>query len=748
MASSINSILGIGAGALYAHQNSIQTTGNNIANVDTEGYSRQGVRYETNPSLNASPGQIGQGVRAVEVYRMFNRFVEKAYISKASDASRWSEQAGLLSNIDALVYESDTVPGVGSTLNQFFKGWQTLSNNGTLQSSREALLSDAETLATFIREQEATLRYMQQQMDGLIQTDVNRANQLIQEIAQLNSQINQFSEPGKNNPNSLLDQRDLKARQLAEIVDIDIVDKGEGHYTVSTKSGMTLVDEGNGYTFEFHGPEFKKNLAALRPGEAGYQGGVNFAGSDEYEYTLEILNGGTVNGGATFKVSLDGGKSWLCNDGTYRTASQVRDLTAGMTAAEKAASGSYFKSFDANDGSNPAFVKDLEISFDAVDPATGLPTNALREGDQFTIMPKSGVYWNSPTTGLINVTPQTLSDGTQNPRRLTGGTLTAYFEFRDNLVGEYRDRLDSFTSTLIWEVNRVHSQGVGLEKLTSVLGDYQVKNSAAALNGPYSGLKYGDKIQDGTFSFALYDANGEPVMDGGKHVMVTVEDFKATDSLDDMARKINEAAGNHVAGPPADQKYLTASVIDGKLHLQTKTDPDSVDGGVFSFGVVNDSSGALAALGINTFFKGEGAGDIAVRDDIVKNLNLINAGAVNGGGEGNSGDTITALEMSKLATKKISFTHPATGKVTEQTLLANYSAYVTRVGADTQSAKYNATLHGTMASDLRSQQDSNSGVNLDEEMTNLVRFQNSYKAAAKLITTADEMLQTIIGLKQ
>ena len=54
----------------------------------------------------------------------------------------------------------------------------------------------------------------------------------------------------------------------------------------------------------------------------------------------------------------------------------------------------------------------------------------------------------------------------------------------------------------------------------------------------------------------------------------------------------------------------------------------------------------------------------------------------------------------------------------------------------------------TMAGDLRNQQDSNAGVSLDEEMTNLVKFQNSYKAAAKLITTADEMLQTVIGLKQ
>ena len=739
MASSVNSILGIGAGALYAHQNSIQTTGNNIANVDTEGYSRQGVRYETNPSLNAYPGQIGQGVRATEVYRMFNRFVEKAYIDKSADFSRWSEQHNLLKNIDALVYESDTIPGVASTLGQFFTGWQTLSNNGTLLSSREALLSDAESLATFVREQYSTLTYMQQQMDGLIQMDIERANKLIQEIAQLNNQINVYSIPGQNNPNSLLDQRDLKVRQLAEIVDIDVIDRGEGHYTVSTKSGLTLVDEGVGYSFEFHGPEVQKYLTS----GSAYTGNVVFTGNDENEYTLDIVTGGTVNSGATFRLSLDGGKTWLCNDNAWRTDAQI----AGLSPADLAEKG--VTTFEVNDDSKPIYVKELEISFEN--------SGALSSGDRFTIVPKSAIYWNSPTTGLLNVTPQTLPDGTQNPRRLTGGTMTAYFEFRDHLIGEYRDRLDTFTRSLAWEVNHIHSQGVGLEKLTTVLGDYQVKNDKAALTSPYSGLTFGDKLQAGTFTIALYDADDNPVLDAnGQHQLVKVNfDPTSTTQVGIPPNQVDAgslqglklAIDNAVSTVNADRTAaglttvsFQTNITDGRLDL-------SSSGGT-SFGFVNDTTGVMAGLGINTFFKGDGAGDFSVRADIVKNLNLINAAAINGGGEGNSGDTLTALEMAQLGSKKISIRNPTTGKVTEQTLLGYYSAYVTKVGADTQTAKYNTALYGSMAQDLRNQQDSNSGVNLDEEMTNLVKFQNSYKAAAKLITTADEMLQTILGLKQ
>ena len=741
MASSINSILGMGAGALYAHQNAIQTTGNNIANVDTEGYSRQGVRYETNPSLNAFPGQIGQGVRATEVYRMFNRFVEKAYINKSSDSARWAEQHSLLRNVDALVYESDVIPGVGSTLNSFFNGWQTLSNNGTLISSREALLSDAENLTTYIREQYNTLRYMQQQMDGLIQADVARANQLIQEIAQLNGQINQHSVLGKNNPNSLMDQRDLKARQLSEIIDIDIIDRGEGLYTVNTKSGLTLVDVNNHFELSFQGPMVNDYRCKSPP--TTYQGTAHFEGEDQYEYTVQVVQGGTVGAGgasgtATFKVSLDSGNSWLCNDGIYRTEAQVAAITDPAELVEKG-----FKEFEANDDGKPAYVLGVKIWFDSgkgdlVAKGDAVPGGTAGQSDKFEIVPKSGVYWKRPTGDeLVNITPMRMGDGTENPRRTTGGTLAAYFEFRDHLVGGYLDRLDSFAGTLAWEVNRIHSQGYGLEPRTSVLGEYQVDNTSVPLNSPYSGMAFGDRLQAGTMSVAMYDADGNPLLNAaGQHVVVEVTFDPTTGSLDDLATAINSAATTALAGTGV---TLSANVSDGRLDL------NSLNGG---FGFVNDTTGALAGLGINTFFKGEGAGDITVSADIVRNLNLINAAAINGGGEGNSGDTITALEISKLATKKVSFADLATGKISDQTLLANYSSYVTRVGADTQTAQYNSSLYGAMATDLRNQQDSNSGVNLDEEMTNLVRFQNSYKAAAKLITTADEMLQTILGLKQ
>ncbi len=725
MASSINAVLNIGAGALFANQTAIQTTGNNIANVNTEGYSRQRVRFEEYPSLDFAPGQMGQGVRAAEVYRMFDRFVEKAYLSKSSQATRWNEQHQLLTSVESLFNESNS-PGIASALDEFFNGWQQLSQDGASSSNREALLSNAETLAAFISETDQAMAYMQKQMDGLIQTDIDRANTLMKEIAALNKQINTHSIPGSNNPNTLMDQRDLKVRELAGIVDIDVIDRGEGHYVVNTKSGMTLVDEEVSYSFEYWGARSEKYLTT----NSAYTGDIRFDGSDEYEYTVKVIGYADGSGGVTstgsglvdtsgsvppaagtpiYQVSLDGGRTWLKNaDGTVAN-------------------------YPATDTANQVTVKDLNISFDAGSP--------LSVGDRFEIVPKSAIYWNSPTTGLINVTPQMLGDGTANDRRLTGGTITSYFDFRDNQLAQYRERLDAFAQSLTWEVNRIHSQGVGLEKLSSVLGDYRVENIDVPLNSNQSGLVWAGRLQQGNFSIAIYDsATGDPVYsDPGVRTALDVNFDPATDTLESLRDKINGSSANaNPSGVPP--TFVTATIVDGRLQIQSNS-------ANHQFGFEADTSGVLAAMGINTFFKGEHAGDMAVRDEIVHNLNLINAGRINGGAEGNRGDTITALEIAQLSTKKVSI-GTATQGAMEQTLVGFYATLVAKVGGDTATAKYNSGLYGAMAQDLRDKQDENAGVNLDEEMTNLVRFQNSYKAAAKLITTADQMLQTILGLKQ
>ena len=157
--------------------------------------------------------------------------------------------------------------------------------------------------------------------------------------------------------------------------------------------------------------------------------------------------------------------------------------------------------------------------------------------------------------------------------------------------------------------------------------------------------------------------------------------------------------------------------------------------------------GLYAALGVNTFFAGDSARTITLNPKCGANSSYVNAGQINGADSADQGNNQTALNIAGLAstavTLRTTFSTP-----TSQTLQAYYSSLVGSVGVDTENAKFNYDYENSLATDLNNQQQAVSGVNLDEEMSNLIKFQHSYQAAAKMISTADQMWQTVLGLKQ
>ncbi len=701
----LNSLLHIGNGALFASQSAIQTTGNNIANVNTPGYSRQAVRFEENISLDSRPGQMGTGVTAAEVFRYFNSFIEEQYNERNSVYQRWDTQQEVLQSVQSLFNESNT-EGLNSMMNKFFADWQALSQRPDDTAVREALLADTENMLMLFRDTEANLSRMQQQMDAFIKQDVEDVNDVITRIADLNRQIQIHDIPGSNNANTLLDQRNALVRELAEKIDIDVIDNGSGDFTVNTKAGHTLVDGSEVYAIRFTGPAAYPTLSA----GSAFDGSIGFEGSDEYEYTVDIVQSGAVtssagSGAAMFRVSLDGGRTWVKDEN-------------GADAL-----------FAARPESEKINVQGIDIYFNA-------GTQNLTAGDSFTIVPKNHLMWESPTTQDLNITPQSFLDGTENSRRLTGGSLTGYFSLRDYNIGRYREKLNALSESLVWEVNRLHSQGGGEVPLTGTYGTYDVARTNRALGSSEADLAYGDRLEAGNMTVYAYDtATGKLASNASfgpldfDPASPGIQNFDPdVHTLEDVRDAFNNSMGT----------FLTASIQDNKLVLNSK------DGYAFRLGA--DSTGLNAALGLNTFFKGDSASTIAIRDDVRQSPGLINAGSVNGGQEANEGDASTALSIARLKDKDVSIRTPFE-KSSTQTLQEYYSGLVGAVGADTANATFNAMFNGTLATDLNERQNEVAGVSLDEEMTNLIKFQHSYKAAAKLITTADEMLQTVLGLK-
>jgi flagellar hook-associated protein 1 FlgK len=700
----IGTILDIGKKALFASQTSLEVTSNNIANVNTEGYHRQEVLLEESPALNLNPGQIGTGVDAKEVIRHFDQFIENQYNIQAGEREMWDKLNQSLGDVEILFDESGS-GGTNAALAQFFQNWQDLSVSPDSQSMRTALLGNSETLVRTVNQTVNNLKDIQGQMDNYISQDVERVNEIIDEIAKINKQINIHEVEGQINANALRDKRDKLVRELGEKMDIKYIDNGMGDVTILTKAGHTLVDGQDTFRLAFEGPQ---SFADLQPG-SGFDGKIYFQGSSSREYKIEITSDGeepNPSGNATFRVSADGGRTWLKDEN-------------GNTE------------FTASNYDNRVKIpgSDVEVWFGPSDDSGGTASTSLSEGDSFSLVPKKGLYWYKNTSSKVNVTPQKMPNGLDNERRITSGSLAGYFNFRDSNVGEYEEKLNAFAESLAWEVNRQHSQGAGEQKFSSVLGTYSTLNQGEPLANAGSGLEFGDKLESGNLMFYVYDSNGDlsssgPLDFGGAG---GIQNFDpSTHSLEDV-RDAFDSVGN-----------INASIVNGRLQLE------ATGGHEFAFG--SDTSGLLAGLGLNTYFEGTNATNLALNSQVRNNVAFINAGHVNGENESNSGDNTIARAIANLQEKKVSISTISEG-TTNQTLQEYYDSLVGKVGADKDMADFNYQYNKSLAEDLNSRQQEVSGVNMDEEMTSLIKFQQSYQAAAKLITTADRMVQTLLSIR-
>ena len=690
----ITSVLNIGRWALFSSQSAIETTGNNISNVNTEGYSRREVLLEEAPPINYAPGQLGTGVRATQVIRHFNSFIEEQYTSKLSDQKRWETLSENLKTVESVFNDSDE-SGLNKALAKFWGLWQDVAQRPEDESTRTALLGQTRNLLNTIHIADQDMTRLQRQMDDFIGQDVSEVNDILGQIADLNVKITANTVEGQNNPNKLLDDRNRLIRELSHKMDTKVIDNGVGDLIITTKAGHTLVDGPEYYRIAQEGPQAFQSLGA----DSDFDGQINFSGRSEYEYTFEVTTGGDVGGAAEMRVSIDGGQTWLKDDDGSDVTLSAHGEDSKVTVPNS----------------------EVKIWFENF-------SNQLHTGDTFTVMPKSGLYWYENSSSKMNITPMVQGNGQDNERRVVGGTLAGEFMFRDAAIGEYREKLDALAKGLAWEVNRIHSQGAGLEKLTEVTGTYQVDNTGVALGDHSSGLTFNTRLQQGSMSFYIYDdSTGELVNGSPMNLNVNPESI----TLSDLESDIDDLE-------ILDQHYLEASEVNGSLQIK------AADG--YKFAVGHDSSGVLAALGVNTYFQGSDSEDIALNSTVNNNLNFINAGHVNGAGEVNQGDNTTALDIADLQYSEVQLSTKSEGTTT-QTLQEYYSSLTATVGSRTAEAQYNADFFKTLADDLDERQKEVSGVNLDEEMSNLIKYQQAYTAAAKLITTAEEMMQTLMRMK-
>lgn len=686
-----------GITSLQNFQGAISVHGNNIANVDTPGYTRRTVDFTTRPSIQTSVGQVGTGASVDRITRHLNEYLESQYNEKMGGLAMWGTAAQYLVGLEAL-FTQDEEAGISAALSGFWAAWEDLSAAPGDTTQRTTLVSQTETLASLLNSTSEDLEYQKLQMDQAVKQEVDEINDILEDLAAFNAQI-----PGQPDNLELLDTRDYLIRSLAERVDVRTIQEPDGQITVLTEEGLSLVDGDKAHTFSY---ESAQTFSSLHP-DSGFEGDIYFDGTSNQEFTVEVVSGGYASGGgsaATFRVSLDGGNSWLSDDDGAPIL------------------------YTAGDSDTSVEIGGVEIWFGTAADSGAQAVTELNAGDQFTIVPKSAVYWEGNSSGKVNVTP--LPDAPDTGSRLSGGSLAGILLARDSYLGDYSEELDAFSASLIWEVNYAHSQGAGLDHWDYVLGSYKAQYTDQPI--AESGLDFEDFIQDGSFSLAIYDENTGDLLSNASVDFSSIT--PSTPYFDPAQHSLEDVRDAIEATFPG---QIDAEIIDGRLSL------DAADGVEFEF--AGDSSGLMAGLGINTYFDGHDASSITVNTYIAADPERVNAGHVNGAGEVNEGDNVTALALAELATKEVSIT-TIHGTV-EQDLQSYFDGLVSEVGGDMSTAATNSAYYSTLAEDLATQQESVSGVNIDEELSTLMRYQQSYEAAAKLITTANELFDIVLSLK-
>ena len=238
--SNVFGILNTGRTALLTQQKAIDVTGHNIANVNTDGYSRQRVNMETNEPVSSSPGQTGTGVRTAEIQRIYDQFLGAQINEENQNLGNWEAQKGVLERVE-IIFDESSGYGLNQAMSEFWNAWQDLANNPSDYAGRVALLAKSETMTTTFNNIYSNLEQIQTDIDTSIMGTVKEINSIAERIAGLNQKI-ALTEVGGQNANDYRDSRDLLLKELSLMINIDSFENSDGKVTVLVAGGRPLVE--------------------------------------------------------------------------------------------------------------------------------------------------------------------------------------------------------------------------------------------------------------------------------------------------------------------------------------------------------------------------------------------------------------------------------------------------------------------------------------------------------------------------
>ncbi len=315
------------------------------------------------------------------------------------------------------------------------------------------------------------------------------------------------------------------------------------------------------------------------------------------------------------------------------------------------------------------------------------------------------VYFVDPSGSKTDIT-----------NRIKNGTLGATIYLRDKVIQKYQEKIDDIAKTLIQEINKIHSQGAGLTAYSQVEGVYTADPYASLSIPKATGLDIA--VKTGSFKVKVIDSQNNEVgvftipVNGDDHIQQ-----KDTTDEHSIIKRFNNIM----------QGYAQMSISPaGNVQIKAENG--------YKFAFTYDSSNFLAAVGINTFFTGHDSSDININRVLQNDPSKIAAGKTLDPGDSSNAEAIAQVQLSKVMVNNT------------QTIDEYYNAFLGTIGSTKQ--RYDEIYKAKQAiyQQLKTTQQSQEGVSLDEEAANLIKFQRVYQANAHFISIVDKMTETLINM--
>lgn len=661
-------IFGIGTSGLLSYQRAMTTISHNIANANTQGYSRQRTQLTTLNPQGFGYGFVGAGVAVSTIERVYDQFIVDQLRTQTSTSSSLNSYYDLASRIDNLL--SDSEAGISPTLQEFFNAVQAVSDSPGSTPARQVLLTSAESVVERMQYMYDSVNSLNKAMISNVTTTVDEVNALASSIADINQQIVLESRSFGQPPNDLLDQRDEMIRQLAERVSVSTNIQEDGAMNVFVGKGQSLVVGGTANKFVVAKDQY-----------------------DPQEITIELTSGGGTTGADVTKL-ISGGKL----GGLFQLKDEILDpavnqlgrIAVGLSATFNA---QHVQGLTLNDVLGGNFFTD----FMATDNVPVLYSDSNSAGGSST---------TAVTSTITDVAQLTAKD---YELRYLGGDNFDLYSLPDNAL------VDSFNAPLGTTYTTADGFSVTINNALTAGDTFEIRPTRTASND--IGVLIND-VSDiaaagAVRAFDNATNRGDALITPGERITNTADPNYVTDAVFNTVGSFTVVFSASVpANEPTVDQYE-----------------------------IYDSGGALVSgptayvPGVDTTIGYSGMQFTISRTPLSGDTFTLerNVGAVS--------DNRNALELAALQTKSTLIDKGAGATVDFQ---GAYGQLVSMVGTRTHSADVAGTAQKSMLDQATARRESVSGVNLDEEAANLLRYQQAYQATAQVLSTARSLFNSLL----